>query len=322
MAESDVKFTVVADTGAAKRELSDLERAAARVQSAANRGGGGGGGGNTPRPDGEGEEFGKSAGKQIGKALAGFMAREASGIIFNELRRRGIGGDNLDIAQAAFGGAMAFGTTGAMLAGPWGAVIGGGIGAAAGGFKAWQENEEVKREQIEALEDDPRKSNQSLAAWTQQNAMMRMIQLTPLNQRYTQIQMLQEETAKRSDHFRKALEMAIEMGSKLPPALRKEAEEQYNLSSGLTRQLNQASMATLMEMIKPITPPDIATDAFAKRGLYAGATVSPDVYQQSISQSVDQAVQLLRQILEASRASGANVNSLTSVGINAAYFGK
>ena len=76
MADSDVKFTVVADTRAAKGELSDLEKAAERVQNASNRGGGGGGGGggSPPRPGGEGEEFGKAAGKQIGKSLAGFMA--------------------------------------------------------------------------------------------------------------------------------------------------------------------------------------------------------------------------------------------------------
>ena len=76
MADSDVKFTVVADTRAAKGELSDLEKAAERVQNASNRGGGGGGGGggSPPRPGGEGEEFCKAAGKQIGKSLAGFMA--------------------------------------------------------------------------------------------------------------------------------------------------------------------------------------------------------------------------------------------------------
>lgn len=324
MADSDVKFTVVADTRAAKGELSDLEKAAERVQNASNRGGGGGGGGggNPPRPGGEGEEFGKAAGKQIGKALAGFMAREASGILFNELRRRGMGGQNLDIAQGALGGALAFGTTGAMLGGPLGALIGGGLGAAAGGIKVWQEKEELKQKQIEELEDHPRQTNQSLAAWTQQAAMERIIRLTPLSQRYSQIEMMQDVQAQRVDHFRQAMEMMVKMGDKLPENLRKETAETYQTSVGMLRMLNQAGVAAQMDLLmKDATakPPDIAVDAFAQRGLYAGAMVTPDAYQASVQHNLERAVDILNNILEVARGPKANVNSITDAGMRALF---
>ena len=321
MADSDVKFTVVADTRAAKGELSDLEKAAERVQNAAGRGGGGGGGGgggvNPPRPGGEGEEFGKAAGKQIGKALAGFMAREASGILFNELRRRGIGGDSLDIWQGALGGALAFGTTGAMLGGPWGAVIGGAAGAAAGGIKVWQEQEELKQKQIDELEDHPRQTNQSLAAWTQQAAMERIIRLTPRDQRYNRIAEFQSVEAQKSDHFRQQLEMAIRMGDKLPEKLRKEAAEQYQASQGRLRMLNQAGVAELMDRFKPELPPDIATDAFAKRGLYVGATIPANAYQEGIAHDVNMALHVLEELLREARNPDTNVKMLHTIGIAA-----
>ena len=272
MADVGVKFTVVADTREAKGELNDLEKAAERVQNASGRGGGGGGGGNPSRPGGDGEEFGKAAGKQIGKALAGFMAREASGIIFAEMRRRGMGGDRLDIAQAAVGGALAFGTTGAMLGGPWGALIGGGLGAAAGGIKAWQEKEENKRKSVRALYDDIDVYNRSFAASAEAMAVKQLISLTPKADRGLKIGLLQSEVVQAQEAIRKNLADMIYGGETDTPFF-KELSAKYNSNRSLLGMLDQAGLANELESIMPATPPEIARDAFAKRGLYAGAQV-------------------------------------------------
>lgn len=321
MADSDVKFTVVADTRAAKGELSDLEKAAERVQNAANRGGGGGGGGggNPPRPGGEGEEFGKAAGKQIGKALAGFMAREASGILFNELRRRGIGGDSLDIWQGALGGALAFGTTGAMIGGPWGAAIGGGLGAAAGGIKVWQEQEELKQKQIDDINDSSDYRAMDITAWTQSAAINKLIQLAPKADRYNTIVHYQEEATDRADSLRKIMMEKIEEGEDQSSLSFKALAFWTKNAEGMVKGLNQAAMSELMDMAKPFSPPDIAVDAFARRGLYAGAMVTPDAYQGEISQSVKRAVDLLEKLVEASQEPDADARSLSKVAVQAIF---
>lgn len=312
MADSDVKFTVVADTGEAKRDLSDLEKAAERVQSAANRGGGGGGGGgggNPPRPTGEGEEFGKAAGKQIGKALAGFMAREASSIVFSELRRRGIGGSNLDIAQGAIGGALAFGTTGAMLGGPLGALVGAGLGAAAGGFKSWQDvqkdeaaKEMARNQQLQGLDIENAARERSLAAMKYMTAQGRLFDSAP--NREARVEMIGKEA-----------DALGEMLSKVTMRIRKmiESGTDPNNSGLLAARMERSDIATRLQQLEtmkfnaglmdPIAMASAAefSDAFSKRGLYVGGQVDVGNVNERIAATNEAQLDVLRQIAESMR---------------------
>ena len=122
MADSDVSFSVKADTSEAQSNLDRLAEAWERVRNANgwNTGGngGGGGGGNPPRPDRpekDGEDFGKAAGKQIGRLIAAYMAREATGTLFRALRTPGQESPGLDMAQSITQGALTWGSMGAMV---------------------------------------------------------------------------------------------------------------------------------------------------------------------------------------------------------------
>lgn len=129
MADYEVKLRIDADADEAKKDLDEIEDKGQRVKRSLG-GGGGGGKGRSPRQQGQemGDEFSKVAGRTIGKAIAGFVAHQVSGIVFEGMRT--FGGDNTNVnrAEAAVGGAMQFGTMGAMMAGPWGAAIGGLVG--------------------------------------------------------------------------------------------------------------------------------------------------------------------------------------------------
>ena len=132
MADYEVKLRVDADAASAKKDLDEIEAKGERVKRSLEGGGGGGGGGKgkSPRRQGQemGDEFSKVAGKAIGKAIAGFVAHQLSGIAFEGMRTFGGDNTNVDRAQAAVGGAMQFGTMGAMVGGPWGAAIGALVG--------------------------------------------------------------------------------------------------------------------------------------------------------------------------------------------------
>ena len=127
MADYEVKLRIDADGKQAEKELEDIESKGQRVKRTLE---GGGGGGKGPRAQGRemGDEFSKVAGRAIGKAIAGFVAHQVSGIVFEGLRTYGGDNTNVDRAQAATGGALQYGTMGAMLGGPWGAAIGALVG--------------------------------------------------------------------------------------------------------------------------------------------------------------------------------------------------
>ena len=134
--------------------------------------------------------------------------------------------------------------------------------------------------------------------------------------------MLQDVQAQRVDHFRKAMEMMVKMGDDLPENLRKETAETYQANVGLLRMLNQAGVASQMDKLMQdatAKPPEIAVDAFARRGLYAGAMVTPDAYQASVQHNLERAVDILNNILEVARGPKANVNSITNAGMRAIF---
>ena len=157
MADYEVKLRVDADGKQAERELDEIESRGQRVKRSLEGGGGGGGGGKGPRQLGRdmGDEFSRVAGKAIGKAIAGFVAHQVSGVLFEGMRTYGGDNTNVDRAQAAVGGAMQYGTMGAMVGGPLGAAI----GALVGGVTSLVGQMQKERNQRAAVDQNIRISN-------------------------------------------------------------------------------------------------------------------------------------------------------------------
>ena len=155
--EYDLKLVVDADTSEAQRKLDALgggqgpagpqpsagaasgvpaepspaaQEAAERVKRERARTVGGRG------AAAEAGEFGRAAGdvagRMIGKAVAGFVAHQIAGTVFEAMKTPG--GDNraVNMAEAGVGGALQYGTMGAMIAGPVGAAVGALSGALVG----------------------------------------------------------------------------------------------------------------------------------------------------------------------------------------------
>ena len=155
MADYEVKLRVDADGKEAEKELEEIESKGQRIKR--TLGGGGGGGGKGPRQHGRemGDEFSKVAGRALGKAIAGFVAHQVAGIVFEGMRTYGADNTNVDRAQATVGGAMQYGTMGAMLGGPYGAMI----GAFVGGVTSLVGQLQKERNQKAAVEQNIRLSN-------------------------------------------------------------------------------------------------------------------------------------------------------------------
>ena len=184
MADYEVKLRVDADAAEAKKDLDEIEARGERVkrtleadgdgggkaprghgrETGAARdvgGGGGGGGGKGPRAQGRemGDEFSRVAGKAIGKAIAGFVAHQVSGIVFEGMRTYGADNTNVDRAQSAVGGAIQYGTIGATVGGPWGAAI----GVLVGGITGLVGQLQKEKNQKAAVDQGIRMSNWSAA---------------------------------------------------------------------------------------------------------------------------------------------------------------
>ena len=155
MADYEVKLRVDADAAEAKKDLDEIEAKGQRIKR--TLGAGGGGGGKGPRAQGRemGDEFSKVAGRALGKAIAGFVAHQVSGIVFEGWRTYGGDNTNVDRAQATAGGAMQYGTMGAMVGGPLGAAI----GALVGGVTSLVGQMQKERNQKAAVDQGIRMSN-------------------------------------------------------------------------------------------------------------------------------------------------------------------
>lgn len=156
MADYEVKLRIDADGKQAEKELEDIESKGRRVRRALE-GGGGGGGGKGPRQHGRemGDEFSKVAGRALGKAIAGLVAHQVAGVVFEGMRTYGADNTNVDRAQAAAGGALQAGTMGAMVGGPLGAAV----GALVGGVTSLVGQLQKERNQKAAVDQNIRLSN-------------------------------------------------------------------------------------------------------------------------------------------------------------------
>jgi hypothetical protein len=111
----------------------------------------------------------------------------------------------------------------------------------------------------------------------------------------------------------------IANGDKGDSELFKAQLTQYNGKQAFLRSLNRMSVEETMSMAEALKPsaPNIALDAYAKRGLYAGAMVPAESGTENIEQGIADVVGILRQILETSRINGANVNTINAAGAKA-----
>jgi len=316
----DVGFVVSADTAEARREVGYLEadyKKLADFIAGLGRGPGGGGGGgggvvNPPHPGDDGETFGKAAGKQIGKIVAGYMLHEATGLIFRAMQTPGRESPQLAMAQSITGKALQYGTMGTMAGmafGPWGSVIGGGIGALAGGVAGYfgaemdeRDKAYVRSRQKLSLDMEDRGRERSLAAMKYMTAEGRLFDSAP--GREARVEMIGKE----ADTLRKMLEdvtarlksMIDERADQSGPAFLAAVQERGDLATRLQQLEAMKFKAGLTDPLGFAAASDF-TDAFSKRGLYVGATVNPGDVNERIASVNEAQLEVLKQIADSMR---------------------
>ena len=328
MADSDVSFSVKADTSEAQSNLDRLAEAWERVRNANgwNTGGNGGGGGNPPRPDRpekDGEDFGKAAGKQIGRLIAAYMAREATGTLFRALRTPGQESPGLDMAQSITQGALTWGSMGAMVGqafGPKGLAIAAGLGIIGGGVSGYANanlNERDKAYMRERqklgldLEDAGRA--RSLAAMKYMTAQGRLFDAAP--GREARVEMIGKE----ADQLREMLQsvtgrikgMIDSRVDQTSPGFVTATQERADLAARLQQLEAMKFRAGLQDPLAMASAGDY-TDAFARRGLYVGAQVDVGNVNERIAAANEAQLEYLRRIADDMRNISAYVSSTPS----------
>lgn len=314
----DLKLVVDADTSEAQRKLDALgggssapgggtdapalsttptaEEAAARVRRAREGlGGGYSGGGASRQPQEFGRAAGDVAGKMIGKAVAGFMAHEVAGAIFQTLKTPG--GDNRTVnkAEAAVGGAMKYATMGAMLGGPWGAVIGGIAGAGMGYYQEQTRQKKAveARDAAERVSDYSRTRDTAIGA--ADSAFGKSLDMAGgWRQRQEMIRARRDEIESGSGSWSirnlKETLRGLDPESDRGKVVAANLEMQKSRVAQLDRQLLDEGLAVAPGRLEP----GDVTDSLAKRGIQVGAQV--DVAQ--VNEKIMGEVQSCRSLLE------------------------
>lgn len=302
MADYEVKLRVDADGKQAEKELDDIEAKGQRIKR--TLGGGGGGGGKGPRQQGRdmGEEFSKVAGRAIGKAIAGFVAHQVSGVVFEGLRTHGGDNTNVDRAEATVGGALQYGTMGAMVGGPWGAAI----GALVGGVTSLVGQLQKEANQRAAVDQGIRMSNWESAnsatsgigkaalgalvdrAWTGNGGRADVLR------GQVKDTLGQYQTARRRFDEAAGWDQGSE-GFKVRQADFQRAQQQYfgALQEWANEKLSGIGNA------KPYEAGEFS-DAFSSRGMYIGPQVDAADVNDTLGDRIQEQVNLLRQLVDIS----------------------
>ena len=302
MADYEVKLRVDADGKEAEKELEEIESKGQRIKR--TLGGGGGGGGKSPRQQGHemGEELSKVAGRAIGKAIAGFVAHQVSGIVFEGMRTYGGDNTNVDRAQATVGGAMQYGTMGAMVGGPWGAAI----GALVGGVTSLVGQLQKENNQKAAVDQVIRMSNWQAAegatAGIGKSALGAL-----LDRAWTgnggRAQILRERA-------RTALENYTTARSRFTEASGwDQGSEAFKVRQADFQRAQQAYFGALQDYAnekvagignaKPYEAGEFG-DSFSARGMYIGPQVDVASVNDKLGDSMDEQIALLRQLVDIS----------------------
>lgn len=246
-------------------------------------------------------EFGRAAGdvagRMIGKAVAGFVAHQLASTVFAAMKTPGGDNRNVNMAEAAVGGAMQYGTMGAMLGGPVGAAVGGLAGAIAGlAQEAIRQKKAVEARDLEIdnanyarARDTPiRASDQAFSqslemagGWRQRVAMLRA--------RRDEIANGDGKWSVRS--LEKELK-GVDPESAVSQRLMASLETQKNRVAALDAQLVQEGL--------PWQPGRLdagsVTDSWAKRGIGIGASVDVSQVNDRIMSEVQDCRRLLEKI--------------------------
>ena len=301
MADYKTTLVVGADTTQAEEKLDKLKRKA--------DGTGGDGTPPAPPPPGgdrdprrQGEEFGRAAYKQIGRAVAGFALHQVAGIAFAAARTPGGNNVNVDRAEAGVGGALQYGTMGAMLGGPLGAAIGGLAGAVAGLARHEMELRKQVAENVMARQDTVYRANVSSTTRASDAAFAELTRGRTTEERIAMLEARRQEIRSGEGQWSIAnLEASIRRREAAGDIKSHEYQaETANLEMQRQREtaLSDMIIAARMDARAPeaVTAGDFS-DAYSKRGLQIGGDAATAAMDEQLAIGREQ-VQLLRRIAD------------------------
>lgn len=345
--EYGIKLRVTADTAEAKKQMDDLlERKAEKVREAA-AGSGVGGGATSSSPSGASSDAGKktgaaaaqefnraaaagakktgrdiaksfgdeagggASGRAIGKAIAGFAMHQIVGTAFAAARTPGGDNANIDRAQSAASGAMQYGTMGAMLGGPWGAAIGAALGGITGLVGQLTEERQRAGRDRQGMREQAYGSDRAVLDAIGGQAKSRLLDWQ--GSRDARVEWLSGNTKKVEGEYRKAIAAFNAVAGRDP-----ESEEYKSRKAEFDRLTNAYAGARIEEYSERMKPMYDAyrsadfSDAFAKRGLGAGAQVDVTGANSEIIKNQERQEAALNKIVDIMNAwssrQGGNVN--------------
>ncbi len=261
-----------------------------RAKAAAGRGGGESAG-----------EFGRAAGDvaghMIGKAVAGFVAHQLASTVFAAMKTPG--GDNrkVNMAEAAVGGALQYGTLGAMVGGPVGAAVGGLAGAIAGlAQEAIRQKKAVEARDLEIDNADYARARNTPIRASDQAFSQSLEMAGGWRQRVAMLRARRDEIANGDGQWSvRSLEKelkGVDPESAVSQRLMASLETQKNRVAALDAQLVQEGL--------PWQPGRLdagsVTDSWARRGIGIGASVDVSQVNDRIMSEVQDCRRLLEKI--------------------------
>lgn len=253
-------------------------------------------------PARDGDDFGRAAARQIGRAVAGFALHQGAAIAFAAARTPGANNVGVDRAEAAIGGALQYGTVGAMLGGPLGAAIGGLAGAVSGLVRHEQELAKTIAESRQGRVDSAYRQEVASSVRASDAAFAELLSGRTYGERARMLEARREELRTGPGQWSIAnLEASLRRreaaGDTQSHAYRTETanlEMQRQREAALTDQI----IATRMEDAAPwqLRAADFS-DSFSRRGLTVGGDVATAALNEQVAIAREQ-VQLLRRIAD------------------------
>lgn len=251
----------------------------------------------------EAGEFGRAAGdvagRMIGKAVAGFVAHQIAGTVFEAMKTPG--GDNraVNMAEAGVGGALQYGTMGAMIAGPVGAAVGALSGALAGlAQEAVRQEKAVAARNLEIAKADHSRARDTPIRASDQAFAQSLEMAGGWRQRVAMLRARRDEIADGEGKWSvRSLESELKgfaPESAASQMLAADLETQKGRVAALDAQLVQEGL--------PWQPGRLdagsVTDAWARRGIGIGAAVDVSQVNDRIMSEVQDCRRLLERIAD------------------------
>ena len=248
----------------------------------------------------QGDEFGRAAARQIGRAVAGFALHQAASIGFAAARTPGGNNVNVDRAESAVGGALQYGTMGAMVGGPIGAVIGGLAGAVAGLARHETELRNRIADNVIARQDTVYRANVSSTTRASDAAFSELLRGRTSEERTAMLEARRQEIRGGEGQWSIA---NLEASSRRREAAGDVQSHEYRTETANLEMQRQREAALTDQIIaarvegsapEAVRAEDL-TDAYSKKGLFAGGDVASAALNEQISIGREQ-VELLKRI--------------------------